>query len=72
MALGHLGHLSFSLLSWGCLDSVVEPYLSEPLLNLWTTHEQLPEQAGAVVLNHWGYRALIDSQVTMGVPIGCL
>lgn len=25
MALGHLGHLSFSLLSWGCLDSVVEP-----------------------------------------------
>src|ERR671920_1442243 len=38
-------------------------------LDLGAAHEQLPEQAGAVVLDHRHDRALVDREMPAGVPV---
>ena len=33
------------------------------------THEELPQQPRPVILNHHGYRALVDGEVASGIPV---
>ena len=33
------------------------------------THEERPQQPRPVILNHHGYRALVDGEVASGIPV---
>ena len=32
-------------------------------------HEEFPEQSAAVILNHDGYRPLVDGKITLRIPV---
>src|ERR1700733_2443279 len=46
-----------------------EAQLPHPLADLRNAHEQLPDEAAAVVLDHHDDRPLADREVTVGVPV---
>lgn len=44
-------------------------FFSPSFLHLWAVHKQLPEQTGAVVLNHRSDGALVDGKVAWERPL---
>ena len=38
-------------------------------LHVGVAHEELPQQAGSVILNHDGDRSLVDGKVTLRIPV---
>src|SRR5262249_60963182 len=55
-----------------CQVRAGDPQPAQARLHFRNAHEQLPQQAGAMVLDHDDDRALVDGDVGVGIPVTLL
>jgi hypothetical protein len=67
-----MSHTNFNRKSSNRKSLSLKSQLLQSFLNLGTAHEEFPQQAGTIVLNHRGNGALVDGKIAGHRPVTSL